>query len=165
MDYIIRPFTYGDEQYVADLHRRLYSEEYSWGPNFTDYAVKIAVDFAKKEKCEREELFIAEANGHPIGCIMICETTETNTGQLRLFAVEKGYRKFGVGSALITAFMKKAKDCSYKKIMLWTAAPLTAAIRHYERLGFKTVETVENNSWSTDGTVVYEVKMEMIIEN
>ena len=165
MEYTIRPFKYGEEQFVARLHKRLYSEEYSWGPSFTDYAEKVAVDFAKKEKSAREELFIAEADGQPVGCIMICETTESDIGQLRIFAVEKEYRKFGIGSALIKAFMEKAKTSGYKKIILWTAAPLVDAIRHYERLGFKTVETVPNNSWRTDGATVYEVKMEKEIEN
>lgn len=55
MEYIVRPYRSGEEQYVADLHRRLYSTEYSWGPSFTDYAVKIALDFAKKDKNDREE--------------------------------------------------------------------------------------------------------------
>lgn len=51
------------EKYVAELHRRLYTEEYSWGPAFIGYAAGIAMDFAKKEKNSREELFIAEYRG------------------------------------------------------------------------------------------------------
>ena len=164
MNYEIRPFQNGEEQYVADLHKKLYSEEYSWGPAFTDYASKVALDFAKKEKSEREELFIAEANGIPVGCIMLCETDEPDVGQLRLFAVEKDCRRSGIGTALIRAFINKAKDAGYQKIILWTASPLTAAIRHYEKLGFEDVDSVENHSWSTDGTTVYEVKMEMSLE-
>ena len=161
MNYEIRPFRNGEEQYVADLHRRLYSEEYSWGSAFTDYAIKIALEFATKGKSDREELFIAEVDENPVGCIMLCETDDSDIGQLRLFAVEKDYRKFGIGSALISAFMDKAKDARYRKIILWTASPLTAAIRHYEKLGFEAVETVENHSWSTDGATVHEIKMEM----
>ena len=164
MNYEIRPFHTGEEQYVADLHKKLYSEEYSWGPAFTDYAIKVALDFANKENSDREELFIAEANGIPVGCIMLCETDDSDIGQLRLFAVEKDYRKFGIGSALIRAFMDKAKDAGYQKIILWTASPLTAAIRHYEKLGFVAVESVENHSWSTDGSTVYEIKMEMSLK-
>ena len=161
MDYIIRPFTAGEEQYVADLHKRLYSEEYLWGPSFTYYAQKIALDFAEKEKSQREELFIAVAEGKPVGCIMICETDDSDIGQLRLFAVEKEYRGYGIGSALLAAFMEKARNSAYKKIILWTADPLTDAIRQYEKMGFVSVESVENNSWSTVGAVVYEIKMEM----
>lgn len=50
MNFIIRPYKCGEEKYVAELHKKLYSEEYSWGPDFTDYAVKIALDFSKKER-------------------------------------------------------------------------------------------------------------------
>ena len=95
---------------------------------------------------------------------MLCETDDSDIGQLRLFAVEKDYRKFGIGSALIHAFISKAKDAGYRKIILWTASPLTAAIRHYEKLGFVAVESIENHTWSTDGSTVKEVKMEMSLE-
>ena len=161
MEYMIRPYQNGEERYVADLHKKLYAKEYSWGPNFTDYAMEIALDFAKKDKCDREELFIADAEGQPVGCIMLCETDDPDIGQLRLFAVEKDYRRFGIGSALIRTFMEKARSSGYKKIILWTASPLTAAIRHYKRLGFQIVDSVENNDWSTEGIPVEEIKMEM----
>lgn len=163
MDFIIRPYQCGEEQYVADLHKKLYSEEYSWGPNFTDYAIKIALDFAKKEKSEKEELFVAETDGTLIGCVMLCETDDANVGQLRLFAVEKKYRRYGVGTALINALMEKAKDVGYQKLVLWTAGPLVAAIHHYEKIGFQITESVENHTWSTDGSIVNEIKMEMDI--
>lgn len=163
MEFIIRPYQHGEEQYVANLHKKLYSEEYSWGPSFTDYAVKIALDFAKKEKSEKEELFVAETNGTLIGCVMLCETDDAKTGQLRLFAVEKEYRRYGVGTALINAFMGKAKSVGYQKLVLWTASPLTAAIHHYEKIGFQITETVENHTWSTNGETLDEIKMEMEI--
>lgn len=50
MNFTIRPYKQGEEKYVADLHKALYSTEYSWGPSFTDYAMKIAADFAKAGK-------------------------------------------------------------------------------------------------------------------
>ena len=50
MNFKIRPYKQGEEQYVADLHKKLYSNEYSWGPSFTDYAMKIAIEFAKEKK-------------------------------------------------------------------------------------------------------------------
>ena len=163
MDLIVRPYRRGEEQYVADLHKKLYSEEYGWGPNFIDYAVEIAMDFAKKRKNSGEELFVAEQDGVLAGCIMLCQTDTPDIGQLRLFAVEKDHRRYGLGTALLRALMDKAKEAGYKKVILWTASPLTAAIRHYEKLGFHVVEEVENNTWSNDGTSLYEIKMELDI--
>lgn len=163
MNFIIRPYQCGEEQYVANLHERLYSEEYSWGPSFTDYAAKIALDFAKKEKSEKEELFIAETDGTLIGCVMLCETDDSKIGQLRLFAVEKEYRRYGVGTALTNIFMEKAKSVGYQKLILWTASPLTAAIHHYGKIGFQITETAENHTWSIKGETIVEIKMEMDI--
>lgn len=161
MDTVIRPYRPGEERYVAELHKRLYSEEYAWGPSFTDYAAKIALDFAKKEKSDKEELFVAELNGSLAGCIMLCQTDDPAVGQLRLFAVEKAYRRYGIGSALIRTVMDKVKAAGYQKVILWTASPLAAAIRHYEKLGFKAVESVENTTWATDGSPLREIKMEL----
>lgn len=163
MNFMIRPYQRGEEQYVADLHKKLYLEEYSWGPSFTDYAVKIALDFAKKEKSEKEELFVAETNGVLIGCVMLCETDDAKIGQLRLFAVEKECRRYGVGTALINAFMEKAKSVGYQGLVLWTASPLSAAIHHYEKIGFQITGAVENHTWSTNGETLDEIKMEMDI--
>jgi len=161
MPYTIRPYKKGEELYVARLHEKLYSEEYSWGPAFTVYAAKIALDFAKAEKNERQELFVAESCGRLFGCIMLCETEDPLTAQLRLFAVEKECRGKGVGSALLKALMDKAHEAGYKKMILWTASPLVSAIRQYEKLGFRETESVENTTWRTDGGSLYEIKMEM----
>ena len=65
---------------------------------------------------------------------MLCETDDAKIGQLRLFAVEKEYRRYGVGTALINAFMEKAKSVGYQKLVLWTASPLSAVIHHYEKV-------------------------------
>lgn len=96
-----------------------------------------------------------------IGCIMLCQTDVPEIGQLRLFAVEKEYRRYGVGTALINAFMEKAKSVGYQKLVLWTASPLTAAIHHYEKIGFQITESVENHTWSTNGETLDEIKMEI----
>lgn len=159
--YTVRGFVSGEEHYVADLHRRLYAEEYSWGDAFIQYAVNVALEFAVRPKNEREEMFIAVCDGNPVGCIMLCQTEEPSVGQLRLFAVEKAYRGCGIGGALVDALMQKAAEAGYAKLILWTASPLTAAIRQYERMGFHATESVDNTTWSTDGSVVQEVKMEM----
>ena len=75
MEYTVRPYKKGEEQYVAEAHRRIYREEYNWGPAFSEYAAAIALDFAKKEHGPGEELWVAEdtAAGRLLGCIMLCD--------------------------------------------------------------------------------------------
>ena len=160
MDAIIRPYRPGEEEYVADLHRRLYTQEYGWGQGFVDYAVRIPLSFSKKEKNGREEMYIAEKDGRPVGCIMLCGTDDADVGQLRVFAVEKAYRRQGIGATLLRAVMDKAQSAGYKKVILWTADAVTAALHKYEALGFRVTETLENTGWRPDGGVVVEIKME-----
>ena len=63
--------------------------------------------------------------------------------------------------ALIAALFQKAREAGFRRLILWTASPLRAAIHHYETLGFRKVEEVENRRWSLDGETLFEVKMAM----
>lgn len=161
MSYIVRESCPGEAAYVADLHRRLYSEEYEWGPSFIAYAEKIALDYDKNPKSEKEVLWVVEedASGELAGSIMLCSTDDPDIGQLRLFAVEKKHRRHGLGRQLVTALLERARAVGYKQIILWTATPLDSALRQYERFGFKVVESSENSNWRTDGGKVTEIKM------
>ena len=109
MKYIVRPYRRGEEQYVADAHCRLYPAEYGWGPAFTEYAAKIAVEFAGAQQ-EGEALWVAECGGRLIGSVMLCQSGEAGEGQVRLFLVEPDYRRCGVGSALMKTVLDKAKE-------------------------------------------------------
>lgn len=91
---------------------------------------------------------------------MLCETEDPSVGQLRLFAVEKNRRRQGIGRALMETLLAKVEEVGYKTLILWTAGPLEAAIRQYERFGFRIVETAENRTWRPDGELVLEIKME-----
>lgn len=164
-EYTVRPYRPGEEHYVAEAHKRIYTQEYRWGEAFTSYAARIALDFAKKAPDPSEGLWIAEAGGRPVGCVMLCRTDEPCTGQLRLFLVEREYRCRGVGSALMSALLAKAGEAGYRRLILWTASPLTDAVRHYERLGFRAVERLPNTSWSMDGAALSEIKMELALRD
>ncbi len=163
MKYSVRPYRPGEELYVAQAHKRIYTEEYRWGDSFTGYAMKIAMDFPDREKTDREELWIAEAGGRPVGCIMLSQTEEPTVGQLRLFLVEKAYRGFGIGAALTGALLERAGAVGYERLVLWTASPLRDALRQYEKLGFRFVEEAENRQWSMDGEPLKEIKLEKLL--
>jgi len=164
MDFIIRPYRQGEEKYVAEAHRRIYTKEYRWGDSFTEYAINVALHFAESGHSERGELWVAETDGKLVGCIMLCQTDKPLTGQLRLLLVENEYRCLGVGKALINTLLARAKNVGYKELILWTASPLKDAIRHYEKLGFRRVEEIENNKWSLDGKCLSEIKMQLTIQ-
>lgn len=123
MAFTVRPYKPGEETYVADAQIRIYTEEYNWGPAFTDYAVQIALDFAAREKEDGEGLWVAEAKGKLIGCILLCRTEEPLTGQLRLFLVEREYRRYGVGSALTKELIGKRKQRDMRGLSFGRRAP------------------------------------------
>ena len=151
----IRPINEAEITYFSDAHKKVYMEEYRWGTEFTDYAVHVAESFVKSEK---SEFFVAVVDEHLAGCIMLCETENETIGQLRLFLVEKSYRGCGIGSALVKSLIEKAKLCGYRKIILWTAAPLVDAIHLYTKFGFKKIDENPNTTWSLDGEIVMEEK-------
>ena len=132
----VRPVNRQEIAYFADAHRRVYREEYRWGPAFCDYDAHIAGPFVRSE---RDEFFAAVADGRPVGCIMLCQTEEPAVGQLRLFLVEKGQRGAGVGTALVDA------------------------IRLYQEYGFHKTEQQPNTTWSLDGETVMEEKFELAL--
>ena len=108
MNYVVRAFKPSEEQYVADLHERLYSGEYAWGPGFIDYARKIALEFPKRRSPDTDELWVAtDERDRPVGSIMLCATDDPKVGQLRLFAVEEICRRQGIGGKLMGHCLKK----------------------------------------------------------
>ena len=132
MKFSIRPYRKGEERYVAEAHRRVYSDEYRWNSVFTEL----------------------------LGSVMLCSTEDPQVGQLRLFLVEKRARGCGIGSALADTVLERAEKEGYRKLILSTADVLKEAVRLYRRLGFATVREVENNTWSLDGETFREITME-----
>ncbi|WP_295760907.1 GNAT family N-acetyltransferase [uncultured Oscillibacter sp.] len=81
-------------------------------------------------------MWAAEVEGRPIGCIMLCRPEGSpDAGQLRLFLAEEGSRRCGAGRSLTSALLQKAREAGYRRPILWTASPLTGAVRHHEALG------------------------------
>lgn len=160
-NFVIREYCQGDEEYVADAHERVYLEEYNWGPAFSDYAAHVAYDFSERGTSSGEKMWIAEVDGERVGCIMLCRTDNPAVGQLRLFLVEKAFRRNGIGNTLIDTLISEAKTFGYEKLILWTAHPLVEAIHCYEEKGFERVQMSSNTDWSLSGETVYELQYEM----
>jgi len=154
---IIRPYQKGEEDYIADAHERIYLEEFGWGPNFSKYAKQVVYDYAALPKRENAEMWVAEANHTLIGSIMLQPAEgETETGQLRLFLVEKPYRGQGIGAALMKTALNHAEKWGFRHLMLWTAEPNKTARSYYAKLGFTITETIEATDWALDGSIVTE---------
>ena len=73
--------------------------------------------------------------------------------------MEPDYRRCGVGSALMKVVLDGAKEMGYTRLMLWSAEPLTDAIRLYERAGFHITERVKIRNGVLTETWYNEIKM------
>ena len=100
-------------------------------------------------KRSRKTFFVAQAvdrevpsGAKLVGCIMLCGTPDPE-----------------VGRRLIEALLEKARAANYRKLVFLTAAPLEAALRQYERFGFRISARSENHDWRVDGGAVVKIKM------
>ena len=63
VNYIIRPYKKGEEDYVADAHARVYGEEYNWSDIFVAFAKQVVYDYAALPKSDHAEMWVAEVDG------------------------------------------------------------------------------------------------------
>jgi DNA-binding MarR family transcriptional regulator/GNAT superfamily N-acetyltransferase len=136
--YVIRPPRPGDLGWVVSRHGAVYAREYGWGPEFEALVARICADFLDNQSDPGQAGWIAEVDGHRVGCVF-CVRKDDTTAQLRLLLVEPSARGMGIGSRLVDECLRFARDTGYQTIMLWTRDPLTAARRIYEAAGFKLV--------------------------
>ena len=160
VNYTIRPYKKGEEDYVADAHERVYREEYNWSDIFIAFAKQVVYDYAALPRSDHAEMWVADVNGQPVGSIMLQEE-ETGLGHLRLFILEKAYRGTGIADALLSTAMEHAKKWGFRHIYLSTAEPLTAARKKYAKLGFAITRIEEMEDWTKDGSIIKEEFWEM----
>lgn len=161
MEFIIREYKNEDLDFIVEKHWDIYSTEYGYiKRSFYDYVKKTLSDFLAVTKFERENIWIAEAEGKPIGAIALItpETDKPYEGQLRWFIVDKEYRKYGIGRALMDKFLEFAVKWEYKHIFLWTASNLDRALSFYNHQGFHETERFKETEWCEEP--IYEIKLE-----
>ena len=149
--FILRSHRPGDMGWVIQRHGHLYAQEYGWDATFEVLVAKIAADFIERFDAKRENCWIAERYGEPIGCIFLVQhPQEHTTAKLRLLLVEPSARGLGLGKALVGECVQFARFAGYKKITLWTQSILFAAHKIYQKAGFKLVLEEPHHSFGKD---------------
>ena len=139
--YSLRPHRPGDMGWVVARHGVLYGEEYGWDAGIEALTAEIVSNFLKNFDPAREQCWIAEIDGEPVGSVFIVkEPKKDDVARLRLLIVDPKARGLGIGHRLVEECIRFSREAGYKKITLWTHAVLKAARVIYQQHGFTLTE-------------------------
>ncbi len=133
--YVLRPLGPGDLGWVVARHGVLYAESSKYDETFEALVARIMADYVDHRDRDRENGWIAEVDGEPVGCIF-CVKKSATVAQLRCLLVEPRMRGAGVGTRLVDECVRFARRAGYRRMTLYTHKGLDPARRIYERAGF-----------------------------
>ncbi|HEX9341086.1 MAG TPA: GNAT family N-acetyltransferase [Thermoplasmata archaeon] len=120
----IRPFVPNDIPAVASIVREALRE---------NYPTSLYLDI---HRWWRDGFLVADLDGHPVGFLASVITAD---GQARvlMFAVSARFRRRGVGTAMMDAFLRACAMRGLKRIELEVRVSNAEAIQFYKRYGFE----------------------------
>jgi GNAT superfamily N-acetyltransferase len=139
----------GDLGWVVMAHGELYGSEFGWDASFEALVAGIVADYAAKHDDAKEAAWVAEQNGHRVGCVF-CVRADEQTAQLRILLVDPAARGHGLGARLVDECLGFARQAGYRRMKLWTNHPLAAARRIYLSRGFRLVEEEPHYSFGAE---------------
>jgi GNAT superfamily N-acetyltransferase len=147
----------GDLGMIVHLHGVLYAREYGLDTTFEPYVAKPLADFMLTGA---GRLWVAEDNESVVGSIAVVDAAE-GEGQLRWFLLAPKARGSGLGKRLLETALAYCRERSMRHVFLWSFSELDAALKLYERAGFKTTETRALRLWGAERT---EVRMDLTLQ-
>jgi GNAT superfamily N-acetyltransferase len=148
---VLRQPVSGDYGWVVQRHGAVYRQEFGWDESFEALVALIVAEYIDRNDPQQEAAWIAEVDGHRVGCVF-CMKKEEDLAQLRILLVEPAARGLGIGTRLVEECIRFARRAGYKQMMLWTNDVLVDARRIYERAGFGLVEEEKHRSFGHDLT-------------
>jgi DNA-binding MarR family transcriptional regulator/GNAT superfamily N-acetyltransferase len=133
--YALRGLRPGDLGWVIQRNATVYAGEHGWDDSYEHLVARIVADFAATSDNPRQDAWIADIDGDPVGCVF-CVRRDDDTAQLRLLLVDPAARGLGIGRRLVDECVRFARRAGYRRIVLWTNDVLTSARPIYEAAGF-----------------------------
>jgi GNAT superfamily N-acetyltransferase len=139
----------GDLGWVVMAHGQIYAAEFGWDTSFEALVARIVADYAAEHDPAREAAWIAEVDGHRVGCVF-CVAADATTAQLRILLVDPSARGHHLGGQLVDECISFARRAGYERMKLWTNHPLTAARKIYLARGFTMVAEEAHQSFGAE---------------
>ena len=139
----------GDLGAIVQLHGIVYAREYGLDTTFEPYVAKPLSDFVLEGT---GRLWIAERGGRLMGSIAVVESD--GEGQLRWFLLAPEARGSGLGRRLLDLALDYCREREFPRVFLWSFSDLAAALKLYERAGFKVRETSTEYVWGAERSQV-----------
>jgi len=146
----LRALAPGDLGWIAHRQGLLYQREYGWDWTYEGLVCELLAEFVARFDRAREDAWVAEQSGAPVGSVFLMKSEGEDTARLRLLYVEPSARGRGVGRTLVHTCIERARALRYRRITLWTNDVLLAARRIYQGAGFQLSEERAHHSFGQD---------------
>ena len=139
-----------DVNTVARLHAEVYEAEYGLDPSFAaDVSLRLSELRRRGWPGPRDGLWIAEADGRPVGSITL-DDQGGGLGQLGHLVLTPETRGTGTGRRLVEQVLAAARAVGYERLQLFTFHELSAARSLYQSVGFVKVSGEQTVRWGRE---------------
>ncbi|MGI5888217.1 MAG: GNAT family N-acetyltransferase [Oscillospiraceae bacterium] len=143
----IRHCSEEDLEFIESCETAVYRDEYAFSEKYLQDLLNDVREFATSTTKHREDMWVAELEGEPVGVIGLKRTFEPDTGRIAFLAVPKGMRKKGVGTHLMEVALGSAVEWEYSKLTASIPSTLRTGILFFIKNGFSLVKTEERTEW------------------
>jgi ribosomal protein S18 acetylase RimI-like enzyme len=133
----VRPIVPAEYDAVAELTAGTYRSEGYGSPQYEPALRDVA------SRDATADVLVADLDGQVVGAVTVVtgggpwsERAEPGEAEIRMLVVARSARGAGVGTALVSACLERARSAGCTAVRLSTEPEMTVAHRLYERLGF-----------------------------
>ena len=140
----------GDAEGIADLHDRVYRDEYGLDRRFRASVARALDDALRRGWPERAGAVWLIDSGRELSGALGLTVAAEGVGQLRWFVLAPELRGHGLGRTLVAELVEEARAADLRRVILETFSALTAAARIYRGVGFRVVWEEATDKWGPE---------------